>query len=215
MMDKDSFRYLVVEGPMGVGKTALARRLADSLDNQLLLERVADNPFLTRAYQHPGSTALAAQLHFLFEHVKQVRALRQADLFAPNQVADFLIQANKLYAEATLSPDELDLYYRIYNILVDGIPVPDLVIYLQSSVDVMIRRIRAQGRDHETKIDRDYLQRISEGYADFFYHYDASSLLIVNTTDLDFTGGSNDYKVLLDYLDGLGQGRHYFNPQEL
>ena len=215
MMDKDSFRYLVVEGPMGVGKTALARRLADSLDNQLLLERVADNPFLPRVYQHPGSTALAAQLHFLFEHVKQVRALRQADLFAPNQVADFLIQANKLYAEATLSPDERDLYYRIYNILVDGIPVPDLVIYLQSSVDVMIRRIRAQGRDHEMKIDRDYLQRISEGYADFFYHYDASSLLIVNTTDLDFTGGSNDYKVLLDYLDGLGQGRHYFNPQEL
>ena len=200
---------------MGVGKTAMARRLADSLDNQLLLERVADNPFLPRAYQHPGSTALAAQLHFLFEHVRQVRALRQADLFAPNQVADFLIQANKLYAEATLSPDELDLYYRIYNILVDGIPVPDLVIYLQSSVDVMIRRIRAQGRDHETKIDRDYLQRISEGYADFFYHYDASSLLIVNTTDLDFTGGGNDYKVLLDYLDGLGQGRHYFNPQEL
>ena len=214
-MDKDSFRYLVVEGPMGVGKTALARRLADSLDNRLLLERVADNPFLPRIYQHPGSTALAAQLHFLFEHVKQVRALRQADLFAPNQVADFLSQANKLYAEATLSPDELDLYYRIYNILADGIPVPDLVIYLQSSVDMMIRRIRAQGKDHEMKIDRDYLRRISEGYADFFYHYDASSLLIVNTTDLDFTGGSNDYKVLLDYLDGLGQGRHYFNPQEL
>ena len=214
-MDKDAFRYVVVEGPIGVGKTALARRLADSLDNQLLLERVADNPFLPRIYQHPGSTALAAQLHFLFEHVKQVRALRQADLFAPNQVADFLIQANKLYAEATLSPDELDLYYQIYNILTDDIPVPGLVIYLQSSVDVMIKRIRARGKDYDMKIDRDYLQRISDGYADFFYHYDASSLLIVNTTDLDFTGNSSDYNVLLDYLDGIGQGRHYFNPQEL
>ena len=193
----------------------MARRLADSLDNQLLLERAADNPFLTRLYQHPGSAALAAQLHFLFEHVNQVRALRQADLFAPNQVADFLVQANKLYAEATLNADELDLYYQIYNIMVDDIPVPDLVIYLQSSVDVMIRRIRAESKGNDMKIDSEYLQGISEGYADFFYHYDASSLLIVNTTDLDFTGDSGDYKVLLDYLDGLGQGRHYFNPQEL
>ena len=214
-MDKALFRYLVVEGPIGAGKSALARRLADSLDNQLLLERAADNPFLTRFYQHPGSAALAAQLHFLFEHVKQVRALRQADLFAPNQVADFLVQANKLYAEATLSADELDLYYQIYDIMVDDIPVPDLVIYLQSSVDVMIRRLRAESKDNEMKFDREYLQGISEGYADFFYHYDASSLLIVNTTDLDFTGDSGDYKVLLDYLDGLGQGRHYFNPREL
>ena len=193
----------------------MARRLADSLDNQLLLERAADNPFLTRLYQHPGSAALAAQLHFLFEHVNQVRALRQADLFAPNQVADFLVQANKLYAEATLNADELDLYYQIYNIMVDDIPVPDLVIYLQSSVDVMIRRIRAESKGNDMKIDSEYLQGISEGYADFFYHYDASSLLIVNTTDLDFTGDSGDYKVLLDYLDGLGQGRHYFNPREL
>lgn len=200
---------------MGAGKSALARRLADSLDNQLLLERAADNPFLTRLYQHPGSAALAAQLHFLFEHANQVRALRQADLFAPNQVADFLVPANKLYAEATLSADELDLYYRIYNIMVENIPVPDLVIYLQSSIDMMIKRIRAGSKDNEMKIDREYLQRIADGYAEFFYHYDASSLLIVNTTDLDFTRDSGDYKVLLNYLDGLGQGRHYFNPLEL
>ena len=214
-MNKDKFRYIVVEGPIGVGKTSLARRLADSLDNELLLERTTGNPFLTGIYQHPGSAALPAQLHFLFEHVKQVRALRQTDLFSPNQVADFLIQANKVYAEATLSPDELDLYYQIYNILIDDLPVPDLVIYLQSSVDVMIRRIRARVKDYDMKIDRDYLQRISEGHADFFYHYDASSLLIVNTTDLNFTSDSSDYNVLLDYLDGVGQGRHYFNPQEL
>ena len=214
-MGKETFRYIVVEGPVGVGKTGLARRLAESLDISLLLERATGNPFLPEIYQHPGSAALAAQLHFLFDHVKQVRALRQADLFSPNQVADFLIQANRVFAEATLSPDELDLYYQVYNILVDDAPVPDMVIYLQSSVDVMIKRIRAHGRDHEIKIDRNYLQKISDAYTDFFYHYDASQLLIVNTTDLDFTGKRGDYDVLLDYLDGLSPGRHYFNPQEL
>ena len=214
-IDKDTFGYIVVEGPVGVGKTGLARRLADSLDIHLLLESVTVNPFLSEIYQHPGSAALAAQLHFLFEHVKQVRALRQADLFSPNQVADFLIQANRVFAEATLSPDELDLYYQVYNILVNDAPVPDLVIYLQAPVEVMIKRIRASGGAHELKIDREYLQKISDAYTDFFYHYDASSLLIVNSADLDFTGDRGDYEVLLNYLDGLGPGRHYFNPQEL
>ena len=214
-INKDTFGYIVVEGPVGVGKTGLARRLADSLDIHLLLERVSGNPFLPEIYQHPGPAALAAQLHFLFEHVKQVRALRQADLFSPNQVADFLIQANRVFAEATLSPDELDLYYQVYNILVNDAPVPDLVIYLQAPVEVMIKRIRASGGAHEIKIDREYLQKISDAYTDFFYHYDASSLLIVNSADLDFTGDRGDYEVLLNYLDRLGPGRHYFNPQEL
>ncbi len=214
-MDKDTFGYIVVEGPVGAGKTGLARRLADNLDINLLLERAIGNPFLPEIYQHPGSAALSAQLHFLFEHVKQVRALRQADLFSPNQVADFLIQANRLFAEATLTPDELDLYYQVYNILIDDAPVPDLVIYLQSSVEVMVKRIRARDGNHEIKIDRDYLQKISDAYTDFFYHYDASSLLIVNTTDLDFSGERGDYDVLLNYLEGIGPGRHYFNPQEL
>lgn len=214
-MDKDTFGYIVVEGPVGAGKTGLARRLADNLDINLLLERAIGNPFLPEIYQHPGSAALSAQLHFLFEHVKQVRALRQADLFSPNQVADFLIQANRLFAEATLTPDELDLYYQVYNILIDDAPVPDLVIYLQSSVEVMVKRIRARDGNHEIKIDRDYLQKISDAYTDFFYHYDASSLLIVNTTDLDFSDERGDYDVLLNYLEGVGPGRHYFNPQEL
>lgn len=214
-MDKNTFRYIVVEGPSGVGKTALARRLAATLDNELLLELTADNPFLKEVYQRPGSTALAAQLHYLFEHVKQAQALRQADLFSPNHVADFLIQVNQVYARATLSQDELDLYYQIYNILADGVPVPDLVIYLQSSVDAMARHIRARRGEPDLKIDRDYLERVAEGYADFFYHYDASSLLIVNVTELDFTGDGGDYGMLLDYLGHLGQGRHYFNPQEL
>ncbi len=214
-MDKDTFGYIVVEGPVGAGKTGLAKRLAVNLDINLLLERAIGNPFLPEIYQHPGSAALSAQLHFLFEHVKQVRALRQADLFSPNQVADFLIQANRLFAEATLTPDELDLYYQVYNILIDDAPVPDLVIYLQSSVEVMVKRIRAREGNHEIKIDRDYLQNISDAYTDFFYHYDASSLLIVNTTDLDFSDERGDYDVLLNYLEGVGPGRHYFNPQEL
>ena len=215
MRVKDTFRYIVVEGLAGAGKTALARRLADSLDNELLLERATGNPFLTGIYRHPGSAALPAQLHYLFEHVKQVRALRQTDLFSPKQVADFLVQANRVYAEAALNPDELDLYYQVYNLTTGDVPVPDLVIYLQSSVDVMVRRIRANGGVPETKIDREYLQRISDGYTDFFYHYDASSLLIVNTTDMDFSSARSDYDMLLDYMGRLRPGRHYFNPQEL
>ena len=125
------------------------------------------------------------------------------------------MQANRVYAEAALNPDELDLYYQVYNLTTGDVPVPDLVIYLQSSVDVMVRRIRANGGVPETKIDREYLQRISDGYTDFFYHYDASSLLIVNTTDMDFSSARSDYDMLLDYMDRLRPGRHYFNPQEL
>ena len=215
MRVKENFRYIVVEGPTGVGKTALARRLAETLDDSLLLERSTANPFLSEVYRDPGSAALPAQLHFLFEHIKQVRGLRQADLFVASRVADFLVQAQRLFAEATLSQDELDLYYNVYQLVVQDVPVPDLVIYLQSSVDVMVKRIRANGGVPELKIDREYLQKISDGYAGFFYHYDASSLLIVNTTDMDFTGARGDYDMLLDYMDRLRPGRHYFNPQEL
>lgn len=214
MRVKDKFRYIVVEGPIGVGKTALARRLADTMDDLLLLERSSANPFLPEVYRPPGSAALPAQLHFLFEHVKQVRELRQADLFVASRVADFLIQAHRLFAEATLTQDELDLYYQVYHMLVEDSPVPDLVIYLQSTVEVMVKRIRSTGVP-EMKIDKEYLQKIADGYTDFFYHYDASSLLIVNTTDMDFTSERGDYDMLLDYMDRLRPGRHYFNPQEL
>ncbi len=214
-MGKTALGYIVVEGPIGVGKTTLAKRLATTFDNDLLLERSAENPFLSRLYRNPGSTALPAQLHFLFEHVGQIKTLRQADLFKANQVADFLVQGNKLFAEATLGQDELDLYYQIYNTLLMGAPVPDLVIYLQASVDVLIKRIRSRLTDYGEKIEKDYLQKISDAYINFFYHYDASPLLIVNTTDLDFTGDHGDYDLLLDYLSDLSPGRHYFNPQQL
>ena len=207
---KDKFRYIIVEGCPGVGKTALAKRLADTLDDGLLMERNAANPFLSDLYRGPGNAALPVQLYFLFEHVQQLRGLQQADLFVASRVADFLIQAHRLFAEATLGQDELELYYQVYKLLVKDIPAPDLVIYLQSSLDVLVKRIRASAP--ESKIDREYLRKISAGYTDFFYHYDASSLLIVNTTDLDLSGESGDYDVLLHYLDQLGPGRHYFNP---
>ena len=215
MRVKDTFRYIVVEGPMGVGKTALARRLADTLDDSLLMERSTANPFLPDVYRDPGRVALPVQLHFLFEHVRQVKGLRQADLFVAGRVADFLVQAHRLFAEATLGQDELDLYDGVYNLLAGDIPVPDLVIYLQAPVDVLVKRIRACAGVPETKIDRGYLQKIVEGYTDFFYHYEASSLLIVNTADMDFTGKSDDYDTLLHYLERLRPGRRYFNPLEL
>ena len=204
--------YIVVEGPIGVGKTSLARRLAESFESDLLLEGAAENPFLERFYQDPRSGALPAQLFFLFQRARQIQAMRQADMFQPVRVADFLMEKDRLFAEVTLDAEELKLYEQVYNHLAVDAPVPDLVIYLQAPEDILLKRIARRGIKYERRIDAHYLRRLSEAYARMFLNYEAAPLLIVNAAHIDLVDNDDDYAALLEQILVAGKGRHYFNP---
>ncbi len=207
--------YIVVEGPIGVGKTTLARRLADNFGTDLMLEMPMDNPFLDRFYQDRKNAALPTQLYFLFQRVRQMEALRQSDMFRPVRVADFLMQKDRLFAEVNLSEHELSLYNEVYDRLTVEIPVPDLVIYLQAPVDVLLRRIMERGIEYERSIDEDYLGRIAGAYVDFFYNYNEAPLLIVNTVDFNLSEDDDNLALLLEQISQQRKGRQYFNPKEL
>ena len=205
-------RFVVVEGPIGVGKTTLARRLAASFGCERLLEDPDDNPFLERFYQNPRRAALPAQLHFLLQRTRRIQSLRQTDLFQPVQVADFLMEKDRLFAELTLDPEELRLYEQVYEHLTLDVPRPDLVLYLQAPVEVLRTRIARRGVPCEQFIGRGYLEQLVEAYTRFFYYYDESPLLIVNAAEIDFADNDEDYRMLLERLRTIGSGRHYFNP---
>ncbi len=205
-------RFVVVEGPIGVGKTTLARRLAASFGCERLLEDPDDNPFLERFYQNPRRAALPAQLHFLLQRTRRIQSLRQTDLFQPIQVADFLMEKDRLFAELTLDPEELRLYEQVYEHLTLDVPRPDLVLYLQAPVEVLRTRIARRGVPCEQFIGRGYLEQLVEAYTRFFYYYDGSPLLIVNAAEIDFADNDEDYRTLLERLRTIGSGRHYFNP---
>lgn len=206
-------RYIVVEGPIGVGKTTLAKRLAEALQVDLLLERAEDNPFLPRFYEDPKTAALPTQLYFLFQRAQQIQGLRQGDLFQPARVVDYMIDKDRLFAELTLGKAELDLYWQVYQHMTLEAPAPDLVIYLQAPIDTLLKRISRRGIAYEQGIDEQYLRRVAEAYIEFFYHYDRSPLLIVNTGDINLADGERDFQLLLDQVRSLSTGRHYFNPQ--
>lgn len=215
-MSRVSPEYIVIEGPIGVGKTTLAIRLADALGTDLMLESASENPFLPKFYQDPKSAALPTQLHFLFQRLRQMEALRQTDMFKPSLVSDFLVQKDKLFAGITLSDHELDLYNQIYSRLaLDEAPAPDLVIYLQANVDDLQRRVYERGNNYERNINEQYLKSVADAYIDFFYNYDQSPLLIVNTADFDLARNTGNFQMLLEYIQDLAPGRHYFNPKEL
>lgn len=206
--------YIVVEGPIGVGKTTLAKKLANTLNTDLLLESVEENPFLSRFYSDPKNAALPTQLFFLFQRAKQIEVLRQTDMFRPVHVADYLIEKDKLFASITLDDDELDLYHQVYDRLTLDVPRPDLVIYLQAPVDNLMQRIIQRGREYEKPISRRYLKKISNAYVDFFYYYSSSPLLIVNTQDFDLSNNEEHYALLMDHIKHLPPGRHFFNPKQ-
>ncbi len=207
-----SFSYIVVEGPIGVGKTTLARRLADSFGAELLLEEPQDNPFLSRFYENPRAHALSTQLYFLLQRARQVHGLRQADMFSRVRVGDYLMDKDRLFAELTLEPDELTLYQQVYSHVAGESLQPDLVIYLQAPVEVLQERIANRGIGYEQAIDGRYLQRLVSAYTRFFYHYDASPLVIINAASIDFANSDDDYQLLFDKLRNVGKGRHYLNP---
>lgn len=205
-------RFIAIEGSIGIGKTTLAKRLANTFHYDTLLEQADDNPFLERFYQDRASAALPTQLHFLFQRVKQLQALRQGDNFQSERVADFLIDKDPLFAQITLDADELNLYHMVYEQLLVDAPTPDLVIYLQAPVDVLLERIHRRGTAMEQRISKDYLAALSDAYTQFFHYYDSAPLVIVNAADIDIVNCEADYHNLVQYLLSVKSGRHYFNP---
>jgi deoxyadenosine/deoxycytidine kinase len=207
--------FIVVEGPIGVGKTTLANRLAKSFGSDLLLEGADENPFLEKFYDDPKAAALPTQMFFLLQRARQLRSMKQDDMFNPVRVADFLIEKDRLFAELTLDADELDLYEQVYASLTIDIPRPDLVVYLQAPVEVLLERIQKRGLKHERFIEAAYLQRLCDSYIQFFYQYNNAPLLIVNAADIDFAHNDADYQLLHQQITEVQSGRHYFNPTQV
>ncbi len=205
-------QFIAVEGAIGAGKTTLTKRLAQTFNYDTLLEKAEENPFLDRFYQDRVSNALPTQLFFLFQRAQQLQELKQADIFQPVRVADFLIDKDPLFAEVTLDKDELAIYQQVYNQLTIESPKPDLVIYLQAPTTTLLQRVRSRGIQAEQSIDTGYLDTLNEAYTRFFHYYDQSPLLIINANEIDWVNNDDSYKKLVEYILTIKQGRHYFNP---
>ena len=210
---KQAPRFIAVEGPIGVGKTSLTKRLAETFNYELLLENAEENPFLDRFYQNPKQHALATQLFFLFQRAQQIEESRQSDLFEPVRVSDFLIDKDRLFAELNLEKDEYNLYHKVYQHLVIDAPKPDLVIYLQAPTEVLLQRIQKRGIPSEQMIESEYLNQLNRAYTEFFHYYSDSKLLIVNSAEIDLVANDEDYEQLVTYILSLPKGTHYFNPK--
>jgi deoxyadenosine/deoxycytidine kinase len=208
----DGPRFIVVEGPIGVGKTSLARRLAESLAGELILEQAEENPFLERFYKNRRNAALPAQLFFLLQRARQLEQLRERDMFSPVRIADFLLQKDELFAGLNLDPNELGLYKQVAESLELDPPTPDLVVYLQAPAPVLMRRVAMRGIAYEQLIDQEYLERLGDAYARFFHDFDEAPLLIVNAASIDPIHRESDYLELLRTILRVRHGRHFFNP---
>ena len=205
-------KYVVIEGPIGVGKTSLSNKLALEWDAELILENVDDNPFLTKFYKNPREVSLQTQLYFLLTRTRQVQGFKQQDIFSKTRVSDFMLQKDRLFAQVTLNNEEYDLYDQLYSYMTVDIPTPDLLIYLQAPINILMKRIKKRGRDFEKYINNQYLERLNSMYLKFFNNYNASPLLIVNAEDIDFVNNESDYKNLLEKIYSIEKGKHYFNP---
>ena len=210
-MSLSKYHYIVVEGPIGVGKTSLARRLAARLQSNLVLERPEQNPFLPRFYQDMARFALPTQLFFLFQRIAQLRELAQLDLFSRVTVCDFLLEKDPLFARLTLDGDELHLYQQIYDALRPQAPRPDLVIYLQAQPATLHERVRRRGVEFERPITGEYLALLADSYNRFFYHFSGGPVLIVNSERLDFVSEDRDLDLLIERVGAMRGNREFFN----
>jgi deoxyguanosine kinase len=208
------YKYIVVEGPIGAGKTSLAKRLAEYANCATLLEAPEQNPFLDKFYRDMARYALPTQLFFLFQRINQLRDMTQTDLFGGSTVGDFLFDKDPLFAQLTLNDDELALYRQIFDSLKPQAPVPDLVVYLQAEPEVLVERVKKRGVVAEQAISETYLVRLAERYSRFFYHYDASPLLIINANHFNFVDDEEDFSLLVHRIKAMRGKRSYFNRTE-
>lgn len=211
----NKYRYIVVEGPIGAGKTSLARVLSEHLQSRLILEEAEENPFLPKFYRDMRRYALPTQLFFLFQRSEQIRGLAQDELFS-NQitVSDFMLDKDVLFAQLTLADDEYYLYQQIYQKLQPKVAQPDLLIYLQAPPEVLIERVKKRGLEFERNISEAYLEQLAQSYSRFFYNYSATPLLIVNSENLNFVDKPQDFELLLDRIKNMRGGREFFNRGE-
>jgi len=206
--------YIALEGPIGVGKTTLAQKLAHALDARLILEEGEQNPFLARFYEDPEKYAIPVQLYFLLTRYNQQRELIQRPLLEQATVADYLFAKDRIFANLNLAPDELVLYEQVYKLLDSRMAKPDLVVYLLARVEVLAQRLRRRNRDFERDISYEYLERVSTAYRDFFFYYDEAPLLVVDTSEIDFVNNPSDLADLIREIDRAGQGVQHYVPRK-
>jgi deoxyadenosine/deoxycytidine kinase len=207
-------RYIAVEGPIGVGKTSLARLLARELDARLVLEEVDDNPFLAGFYEDPDTNALPVQLHFLLARYKQQRELAQQRPLGQTTIADYFFVKDRIFARLNLAPDEFTLYEDVSRLLEAEIAQPDLVVYMSAGSEVLMERLRKRNRESERDISRAYLERVSAAFRDFFFYYDATPLLVIETSAIDFVEDSDDLRDLIREIDRGSMGVQHFVPRK-
>ena len=205
------FRHIVVEGPIGVGKTSLARKLAAMMEAELVLENADENPFLPRFYEDRKRYALPVQLFFLVSRVEQARRLSQGELFTPSTVADFMLEKDLLFAHLTLDEAEFKLYRQLYDGLKPQSTSPDLVIYLQANPATLLERVKKRGRAYEHQLGEPYLNDLAKAYSEFFYHYDSAPLLTVNCEHLNFADKDADFELLVQRIQDMRGAREFFN----
>ena len=206
-------KYIAIEGPIGVGKTTLANKIAETFNYDAFLEQPAENPFLKNFYRNPSQSALATQLFFLFQRMQQIQDLKQRSLFEKVRVADFLIEKDRLFAEVTLSAEEMNLYDKVYEHITLDAPAPDLVIYLQAPIEILKERIAKRGNINEQYLTLDYLERLNDAYSRFFLDYKDAPLLIINAADINLESNEKDYESLITMIMSNPKGKNFVNPQ--